>query len=621
MTVADVEPTDLFTRRALPVTGNTWNAAERTFEVVFSTGAPVARFDMRGAYTETLSVDGHGGAEGAPVLDHHRRDSLESVLGTVVRAWTVGGEARALVRLSRHNPLAERLAAELADGVRFGISVGYSVEEWRERTDTKTGQRTKEAVRWTVREISVVSVPADRHAITRGDAMTATPTPAPDAPGTPPAAAPDPNPTAAADRTAVTEPTRAAVHAEIRSIATVAGLDRAWADGLIDRGADTGEARRAAFEAMQRRQPPQIRTAAPTAQVGADYTDPAFRARTIGEAVYARVTPRHQVSEPARAYVGMTTLDLARDCLRNASISIAGLAPATVVERALHSTSDFPLILGDGLGRTLREAYQAAPSGLRLVGRQTAARDFKEKHRLQLSETPRLEKVDEHGEFKSGTLAESKESYRLLTYGRVIGFTRQAIVNDDLGAFADMSRRLGRAAAATEAQLLVELVEQSSGAGPLMNDAKRLFHDDHGNVGASSVPSVLSLSNARLKMRRQVGLAGELISVTPTYLVVPPDLETDSEQVLAGLTPTKVEDVNPFKALKLVVEPRLASASRWYVVADPAEVDGLEYAYLEGAEGPQIDTEAGFKVDGVQVRVRVDFGAGFVDWRSWFRVA
>jgi len=82
------------------------------------------------------------------------------------------------------------------------------------------------------------------------------------------------------------------------------------------------------------------------------------------------------------------------------------------------------------------------------------------------------------------------------------------------------------------------------------------------------------------------------------------------EKALSAVQAAKTDDVNPFTSLTLVVEPRLTSATRWYVVADPALIDGLEYAYLEGAPGPQIETKVGFEVDGMQVKVRLDFGAG-----------
>lgn len=134
---------------------------------------------------------------------------------------------------------------------------------------------------------------------------------------------------------------------------------------------------------------------------------------------------------------GMGTVDLARDCLRNANQSVSGMSAGQIIERALHSTSDFPLILGDSLGRILRGALRSASPVSKMVGRQTTARDFKSKHALQLSEAPRLEKVGESGEFRSGSLAEARESYKLSTFGRVIGVTRQAIgVNDDLGAIS-----------------------------------------------------------------------------------------------------------------------------------------------------------------------------------------
>ncbi|OYX11249.1 MAG: hypothetical protein B7Z15_12190 [Rhizobiales bacterium 32-66-8] len=73
------------------------------------------------------------------------------------------------------------------------------------------------------------------------------------------------------------------------------------------------------------------------------------------------------------------------------------------------------------------------------------------------------------------------------------------------------------------------------------------------------------------------------------------------------------------KLLEIVVEPRLVSATAYYLGADPASVDGLEYAYLEGEQGVQTEMKAGFEVDGVSIKARVDFGAGFVDYRAFQR--
>ncbi|MBC7286008.1 MAG: peptidase U35, partial [Hoeflea sp.] len=234
-----------------------------------------------------------------------------------------------------------------------------------------------------------------------------------------------------------------------------------------------------------------------------------------------------------------------------------------------------------------------------------------------LGESSDLEIVNELGEFKSGTMDESAETFKLATYGKIFGISRQALVNDDLGAFTQIPAKLGAAARAFESLQLVAKIE----ANPQLSDGIAVFDaSGHGNAASAAASLDADLAAARLAMRSQTGLSGGLIDVTPRFVLVPPDLETDMEKALSAIQATKTNDVNPFAALSLVVEPRLASATKWYVVADPAMVDGLEFAYLEGAPGPQIESKVGFEVDGVQTKVRLDFGCGWIDHRGWYRV-
>lgn len=579
------DPSGPFTRAA-PLRASSWSPDEMTFTVVLSAGTSVERFDARGAFNEILDIAGAQYPDRIPLLDSHNRSSLNDKIGEVTDIHREGAELVGAARLSKHSPMAMRVAAELTDGAKFGVSIGYAVTDWAE-TKPK-GKRTKTATKFDVLEASLVAIPADPAATIRSIQDVTT-----------------------------NIVTRAQTNAEIRSIAKTAGLDDAWANGQIDNESELDAVRAAALTAMQERAATVRSTNGHNDQT---LDNPAVRVRAAGEALYARSNPTAQISEQARAYVGMGTVDLARESLRHAAISTVGMSAGTIVERALHTTSDFPLVLGDTMGRTMREAYAAAPSGLKMVGRQTTARDFRSKYRLQLSEAPRLEKVNEDGEFTSGTMSEARESYKLATYGRIIGISRQAIINDDLSAFADLSRRFGLAAAATEAQLLVDLILLNSGNGPTMSDTKALFHADHGNKAVSGAAiAEATLGAARMAIRKQVGLSGELITITPKYLIVPADLETKAEKELAAISPAKAEDVNVFSGkLSIVVEPRFTSATRWYVSADTATVDGLEYAYLEGEQGVQIETKAGFEVDGVQVKARVDFGAGFVDHRGWY---
>ncbi len=87
----------------------------------------------------------------------------------------------------------------------------------------------------------------------------------------------------------------------------------------------------------------------------------------------------------------------------------------------------------------------------------------------------------------------------------------------------------------------------------------------------------------------------------------------DGPVLLAGRTATKLEVV--------AKEIRSAGGTAHTCVCDatdPSEIDGLEFAYLAGGEGPQVESKSGWDVDGVEIRVILDFGAGFIDHRGWF---
>lgn len=327
-------------------------------------------------------------------------------------------------------------------------------------------------------------------------------------------------------------------------------------------------------------------------------------------------------------YRHATCADAAAAVLAHRGVSTRDLSRSQTVRAALtHTTADYANLLADVGNRSLRQAYSAAPSGIMRIARKATAPDFRAKYRVQLGEWPELLEVPEGAEFKAGSIASSQESYRLRTFGRTFGITRQALVNDDLGAFADMVRAFGRSAAELQAKVLADLLTTATGVGPTMSDTKALFHADHGNLaGSGAALDVTSLGAARAAMRLQKGQDGLTpINAEPRFILVPAALETKAEQVVASIAAATAADVNPFSGrLEVVVDPRLDgaytnSAKAWYVFADPAALDTIEYAYLDGDEGPVVETEPGFRIDGVEIKCRLDFGAGVLDWRGAYR--
>jgi hypothetical protein len=182
---------------------------------------------------------------------------------------------------------------------------------------------------------------------------------------------------------------------------------------------------------------------------------------------------------------------------------------------------------------------------------------------------------------------------------------------------------LGRSAAETEAGLFWAIII----ANAAMGDGVAMFHANHGNLGTPGAIAIASLNEGRAAMRKQKGLAAkpvdaEPLNLKPAFIVVSPDKETEAQQFLATtLYPQQNTQVNPFAgSLEQITEARL-TGNAWYLFADPATIDTIEYAYLEGEEGLYTEQRLGFDVDGLEIKGRLDFAAKAIDWRGMFKNA
>lgn len=409
---------------------------------------------------------------------------------------------------------------------------------------------------------------------------------------------------------------RAVANADIRRLVRAAHLDHTVADSLVDRGATVEQARAELFDHLTRQ--PAVTVQHHRIEVGDRLDAPDKLVERMSEALVCRLsggTP----SEGARAYMHRRLVDMAAELLEARGERTRLLSPDTILARAgMHTVGDFSNLLVSTGNRLLMTAFEAAPNPLRSLARRTTITDFRTKTIVKLSEAPKLLPLNEHGEVQHGTRAEAKEAYALSTFARIFSLSRNALINDDLGAFADFGRAAGRAAAETEADVLTALLTANSGAGATMDDGNALFHSTHGNVaGSGTVIDVAALAAARQAMRQQKGLDGVTpVNAVPRFLLVSPVKETQAEQVLATIAPAQVSSVNPFSnQLTLLVEPRL-SGNRFYVFADPAAMPTIEYAYLSSAQGPQMASREGWDVLGVEFRVVLDFGAGVLDHRG-----
>lgn len=424
--------------------------------------------------------------------------------------------------------------------------------------------------------------------------------------------------------------------ATIRDIGRRAGMRQEDVETALDGDTSVDAFRTRAFDFMHERAS-QVQTGAGARARIVGATDEEKRGAAIENALLHRFDPGSQeLSEHGREYRGMTLLEMGRDLLEAQNIRTRGMSKHELASQMLtarirvgefsvrsggmHTTADFPNVLANVANKTLRAGYQAAPQTFRPIVRVVTLPDFKDVSRVQLGEAPRLEKVNEHGEFKRGTMGDSAEKYRLATFGKIVGITRQVLINDDLDAFTRVPRSFGVAAANLESDLVWGQIT----ANPKMGDGKTLFHADHGNLGTAAAINTDGVGAGRQAMRVQTGLDGKtLLNINPVYILVPTALETNAEKFLGMIYPTQVENGVPQSLRKLIAisEPRLdaVSATNWYLAGDPAQIDIVELAYLEGQQGLFTETRMGFEVDGMEVKVRQDVAAKVIDWRGLWK--
>lgn len=148
---------------------------QRTVDLVFSTGAPVERFDYYSGkrYIEKLSMKpGQVRLDrlnaGAALLDSHSAYRIANVFGAVEpgTARLEKGEGLATVRFSKRAEV-EPVWRDVVDKILRFVSVGYLVRKFEEETGAG-GVITRTAVDWEPFEISLVAMPADVGAQVRG---------------------------------------------------------------------------------------------------------------------------------------------------------------------------------------------------------------------------------------------------------------------------------------------------------------------------------------------------------------------------------------------------------------------------------------------------------------------
>lgn len=614
------------------------NKVDRTIEVVWTTGVRGLRRGWDGPFYEELSLDpAHVDLTrlkaNASVLDSHNSwAGLRAILGNVVDAWIVSPtEARAKLSLSDRSEV-KGITDDILDGKIRNVSVGYSISKLVE-VGREGDIPVLRAEGWQPFELSFVAVPFDAGAQSRSND--------------------DPTNeciviTTQRDENMLTEAekeakrlaektaqenavreagesaaakTRTEEADRLRGISSIIekhGLDNSIATRCFTEGKDLNQTREFVLDHIAELNKKSGTRSVATAGDQDEHTT-AYRAMEAN--LLVRAAPEHnQPTELSNIYRASTLLDLAKETCRLRGIDVRGRSKNEIAAiamqrdtRGFNTTGDFPLILGNTVKKVLRDAFTTAPSDYAWMTRKITVSDYKSISRFGLSQGPALLEVKEHGEYQRGSFAENAEAMKISKFGRIVGITREVIVNDDIGAFTDIPRQWGFGAQ----QLIAKLVWNTILTNPLMADGLPVFHATHGNLLTASGLDLTNLEVAVALLESQTGFSapGEDIQYLNTqakYLVVGPALKYLAKRLTTSVDAVINSSVNIFSDLIVKSDPRI-TGSQWYVTADPSYIDAIGLLEMSGESGPQTDERIGFDVDGIEYKVRLDTGAKMLD--------
>jgi len=423
--------------------------------------------------------------------------------------------------------------------------------------------------------------------------------------GAPPAEKPEKTVLAAAaptaeDIVAETRKQLAAEHKRVSEIRAVCGDEHSEIAGKAI--AEGWSKDRAELEVLRASSPraPAVITGANDVQMGARVLEAAIRLGSEEKAEH--VEKDYDEKTLDAAYKHRTTSIRAfieKVCrMEGRAVPLLGDGPE-IWAAAGFSTVNVPGILGNTANKLLVSAFNAVPSAAVRVGKKLSAKDFKTHTGYRVGDGTVMEKVGGAGELKHGDLSEGSFTFYVDTYGEIIGISRRAWINDDLGAFTAIPLRIGRKAARTREKLFWDLVKANTGS---------FFSSGNKNVSTSTGVDAAGYDAATKVMEEMTDDDGNEILVLPKFVVVPPALAGAARRMfkssnlavvqLGSTSAKKLEGMgsNYEGVYEPISVPHLRSGATpagsdttYYLFADPNDVAAFGIAYLNGVEAPTVE--------------------------------
>lgn len=577
---------------------------------------------------------------GVLLLNHERggwSKLVSPVLGKTFDARIENGVARAKAKLSKREEI-RGIVQDIREGIMTNVSVSYAVNSKSLIREAGNGTLPVYSVNWTPFEISVVDVPADssvgigrsKYDDTKEEGSsinnnTNNTAKMPEEQKL----TPDTSTARALEEKVIVDNARKQFMAEEKS--RISDIDNLFGrfGQFSELKSECIVAQKSVDESRKLLLDQLGKDATPCQGVRIDVQDDSEKFR---KALETEIAVRSGVSDEKDRLVNTglrshSMTEMARLCLERAGERSGNLSKMELVSRAFtHSTSDFPLVLANVANKSLLKGFSAVPNTFQPFVSEAELQDYKIKSLVDITGIADLEKVSEGGEYKNTTVGERGEVYKLDDYGNMISITRQAIINDDLGAFTRALSKLGAKASRKLGDIVYNILLNN----PLMGDGNALFSVPHKNLDAvAAAISIDSINKGMVAMRTQTEAGStDPLGVSAAFIVTGVRNEMVARKVLHSTTTLGQDNpavINPYQnRLGIIVDERIdaaagAGAMPWFLVASPVIYDTIELGYLAGESTPILESKEGWRVDGIEYKVRMTAAAKALAWQTFYK--
>lgn len=273
-----------------------------------------------------------------------------------------------------------------------------------------------------------------------------------------------------------------------------------------------------------------------------------------------------------------------------------------------HSTSDFPLLFGDTLSRSLARRYAVAGPVWQGFAARQVNRDFRAARILEfIGSGRRLPRVPEWKEYTAREFTEAGLTTTLAKYGERVQWSWEMSVNDDLGAFDNAPQVLADSAVVTEDYLATSVLVAAAGPKAwLGTPATTALTRDNLQAAINTLVTRTDTEGNRLQIPTPVLVIPEALNLTAQNILNTVEIRTTVSGVETltrgnGLSRVPQVVVNPYLS---AIDETADADQTWYLLAGPSDPRPSVYVtFLRGYESPdlRVQADAGMALGGGQL--------------------